>query len=341
MILRKFNDETIDNLDLKITNKSIDWNEYYEQYKNVLCFLAQNKENFGIRYMSFLFIFRHTVELFIKKQYLITEKTHSIKELFEKTEGLSDDFLSQLDVLRCDGDGGDFRYITDKEGNPYFKDDVLCILNPLKYFLTYVGIDIELPDRPRFRYEIHTLGLHTMGQISTDYDESIYLIIQGIIENEISINDVYLPLFYLIRHSMELSLKQSLFNTGKKYLDSKKIEKIKNEHSICRLFNWFNPIIKTALENISECDENLKFKQETKDYHIDLEKLKDVIHDLDSNSYYYRFPTDRNGNPHNLKINTDILKNILKFREKVDAYLTFAIPVLQEYGYLESDYEYE
>ena len=83
------------------------------------------------------------------------------------------------------------------------------------------------------------------------------------------------------------------------------------------------------------------FKQETKDYHIDLEKLKDVIHDLDSNSYYYRFPTDRNGNPHNLKINTDILKNILKFREKVDAYLTFAIPVLQEYGYLESDYEYE
>lgn len=70
-------------------------------------------------------------------------------------------------------------------------------------------------------------------------------------------------------------------------------------------------------------------------------KLKDVIHDLDSNSYYYRFPTDRNGNPHNLKINTDMLKNILKFREKVDAYLTFAIPVLQEYGYLESDYEYE
>lgn len=50
MILRKFNDETIDNLDLKITNKSIDWNEYYEQYKNVLCFLAQNKENFGIRF---------------------------------------------------------------------------------------------------------------------------------------------------------------------------------------------------------------------------------------------------------------------------------------------------
>ncbi|MBE6342150.1 MAG: hypothetical protein E7065_02010 [Lentimicrobiaceae bacterium] len=340
MILRKFNDETIDNLDLKITNKSIDWNEYYEQYKNILCFLARNKESLGIRYMSFLFIFRHTVELFIKKQYLITENTHSLKELFEKTEGLPDDLLSQLDVLRCDGDGGDFRYITDKEDNHYFKDDILYILNPLKFFLNLVGIDIELPNEPKGRYEIHTSGLYAMGQMATDYDESVYLIIKGIIENEISINDVYMPLFYLIRHSMELSLKQNLLDAGEEYLDQKIIKKIKNEHSICKLFNCFDHIIDIALDNISEDDGTYEeFKKETIRLQGELEKIQKNVHDLDTNSYYYRFPTDRHGNPHNIKINTDVLKYILKVREKVDAYLIFAIPVLQQYGFLECDYE--
>ena len=77
----------------------------------------------------------------------MTEKTHSIKELFEKTEGLPNDFISQLDVLRCDGDGGDFRYITDKEDNPYFKDDVLYIMNPLEFFLNFVDTDILIQQK--------------------------------------------------------------------------------------------------------------------------------------------------------------------------------------------------
>lgn len=336
-MFRRIREEFIDSLDLKITKipTGNEWEFYYEQYKNVLVFLACNKATIGIRYMSFLFMFRHTVELYLKKQISTCENTHSIKELFQKIGGLPDDLLQQLELLKCEGDGSDFRYVTDKCGKQYFNYGILEILQPLEYFFNISGINIELENKPRGRFEIHTL-YRTMGHVCTDYKESIYLILEGIKKNELSVNDIYIPLFYLIRHSIELSLKQNLLDAGENYLDRKKIERIKNEHSVCRLFNWINTIIKIALDNMSGRDETeIKFKQETENYHRDLRELQNIVHNIDNNSYYYMFPMDINGRPYRLIINEKRLLRTLKFLVKIDAYLCLAVPVLQEYGYLE------
>ena len=258
----------------------------------------------------------------------------NLNELFDEVEGLPDDFLIQLNVLRCNGDGSDFRYITDKAGMPYFKGEVLPVLKPLEYFFRLSNTDVELVDKPRGKFDIQTSSLCTMGHVSTDYDESMCLILQGIKENRLSIDDVYLPLLYLVRHSIELSLKQNLLNAGQKYLTSKSILKIKNEHSICKLFNKFETVINIAISNILDSTE---FKQDTEKHHRSLGELKDIIHDIESNSYYFRFPMDRYGQSYNLNIDGNKLVKILKLRERIDAYVTFAVPLLQEYGYLDYD----
>lgn len=83
MILRKFDEEMFEMSNFDISNVLFDWEYYYKQYKKVLCFLACNENVMGIRFMSFLFVFRHTVELFLKKQMSIQKTTHSLNELFK------------------------------------------------------------------------------------------------------------------------------------------------------------------------------------------------------------------------------------------------------------------
>ena len=342
MILRMINESKFDlpQFKLDISNKAYDWELYYEQYKTTLCFLALNNTTIGMRFMSLLFVFRHTVELFLKRQIPTMEKTHSLKDLFDKIEGLPNDFLEQLDVLRCHGGGEDFRYIANKDGKPYFNGEVLQILRSLEYFFKLSNTDIVLENKPKGRFEIHTLPLRTMGHISTDYDESMCLILQGIIENKLTINDVYLPLLYIIRHSIELSLKHNLLDAGYKYLTYKSILKIRDEHSIGKLYNMFNQVIGAALDNIKEFGEKeTKLRQETETFHKLFEELQGVIHNIDTNSFYFRFPVDRNCQPYNMTLDNNKLIMILKLRNKVDAYITFAVPLLQEYGYLVKDYE--
>lgn len=336
MILRNLDIKNVIQALLKLkVPTTIGWNIYYEQYRNVLCFLVNHPSGIGTRFMSLLFVFRHTVELFLKKQIPTVELTHSINELYNKTGGLPLDFLPNLNVLRCDSDGSDFRYLHDKDGNPYFNRDILQLLEPLKFFISLEDNNVDIVNKPKGKFEIHTSSLRTMGHISTDYDESMCLIYEGIKRGELSINEVFLPFLFIIRHSIELSLKQNLIDASA-YLSDKDLAKIMNEHSLCSLFNKFDTIISQALQNMQK-DNNADFsdfKKQTEEYHENLKMLQQIIHDTDYNSYYYRFPIDRDGNPYNLSIDGKKLIALLTLRDKVDAYLTYAVPLLQEYGYL-------
>lgn len=342
MILREINKKGFDDIKLKlnVSENRINWESYFNQYKNVLFYLARNQNPLGARYISLLFIFRHTVELFLKKRLTTIELSHSINELFNKTENLPSDFLKQLEILKCEGDGSDFRYYRNKEGKTYFNNEIINIKAPIEYFLDICGLNVILTGKHKGHFNIYA-NYNTIGQIATDYDESMCLIIDGIIQKKLSINEVYLPLIFIIRHSIELSLKQNLIVAGQNYLSDNDISNILQEHSIAKLFHKFEMIINIALNNMSKKgDENVQnFKKETEEYQQKLNSLQSLIQNLDSNSYFYRFPIDRNGNSYNLTLNERKIIELLKLRLEVDAYLTFAIPVLQEYGYLEYCYE--
>ncbi len=142
-------------------------------------------------------------------------------------------------------------------------------------------------------------------------------------------SDVYLPLLFLIRHSMELGLKSNLAD-AKEYLLPNKLNVIQNEHSICKLFNLLNGIINKALMEIKESN----FKEKTKSYHDLLQQLNTEIHKLDSDSYYFRFPYKKDGTLSQFRLEKSETYKILNLCQKVDAYLTFAIPVLKHYGYI-------
>lgn len=334
MILRNINFDNHDRELFKLNiSQNIGWNTYYEQYKNALCFLSMCSCNISIRVMSFLFIFRHTVELFLKNKIKSVELTHSLVELYNKSEGLPFDFLLQLNLLKCDSDGADFRYATDKRGYHYFNGEVLNLFEPFNFFINLIGANINVENKPKGKFEIHTHP-YKIGQLSTDYDTSMCFIYEGVMQKRISINDIYLPFLFIIRHSIELSLKYNLIEVIG-YIKDNNIKSIMNEHSLSFLFNQLNEVINIALQNLDK-EKNeafLNFREETKKYHNDLRELQQIVHNIDYNSYCFRFPIDKNGNLYKINLDSRKLNELLRLRFKLDAYLSCATPVLQEYGY--------
>ena len=312
---------------------AINWELYYEQYIKALSFVVVRKNpNINVRFMSFLFLFRHSVELFLKKQSSYLNNTHSLDKLVGNINNLPTCFLEQLSVLRCGGNGEDFRYPTDKKGKPYFNGEVFDVLKSLEYFFNLINVKVNLENKPKGRFEIHSNRFLTIGQVCTDYDFSINILLESIINDELSVNDVYLPLIYLIRHSVELSLKSNLIEAGEEYLTSNQLRNLCNEHSLCKLFENLDTIINKALANMSPKESD--FKKETENYHVKLNELKELLNDLDEKSYCYRFPVNEKGEIHELKINTDMLTDLIDLRNNVDSYLNFAVPLLKEYGFL-------
>lgn len=113
------------NLDLLKVKKDIhrrDWEYYYEQYHKAFCVLlgvAKHKNyQTNRKFMPFLFLMRHSFELYLKREISRTDiavpNSHNISDLYEKA-GLQDrSFLKAFDCLKCDSDGGCWRYLFDK-----------------------------------------------------------------------------------------------------------------------------------------------------------------------------------------------------------------------------------
>ncbi|RZK38631.1 MAG: hypothetical protein EOO90_21735 [Pedobacter sp.] len=78
-----------------------------------------------------------------------------------------------------------------------------------------------------------------LGVLRTQFDSTIELLIKGIIEDKFDIHKVYLPLLFLIRHSLELALK---FNIDEIQKGSSVISQnnFTWEHSLATLFNCYN-----------------------------------------------------------------------------------------------------
>ncbi|GAA1120139.1 hypothetical protein [Nocardiopsis metallicus] len=98
--------------------------------------------------------------------------------------------------------------------------------------------------------------------------------------------DVFIPYAFLWRHYAELSLKALIaIHSGflGKELDHKKLA---GTHSLAQLWNWFEPLDAEALPN------------ESSETRRNAGKIIAHLQKIDPKSMQFRYPVDKEGNPH-------------------------------------------
>ena len=332
-------------LQITTTNHTRTWEYYHEQYDKafrVLLEIAKQKDNqTNSQFMPFLFIMRHSLELFLKKNISNTQtsweeygNTHNLESLYKIANIDASQFLESFECLNCNSEGECFRYLSDKEGNLYFDNIIIKAFEACNYYcslldddnsLTQGGIDRGLQSELTY----YTRECYTLGIIGTQYDFAIENILLAIQKKQISINDVYLPLLFLLRHCLEIKLKFSIMDLGNVVNDTDRAE-ASSTHSVKVLYNILANHINPAIQSIPEPE----FKKDSESLLQVSEQYKDIIASLDANSFLFRFPMDKKGNESNFKPTRDCVFDILNLYKKSDPFLCFVVGVLYEAGVL-------
>lgn len=322
------------------------WEYYYEQYHNVFrLFLGtakQKRYQTNPKFMPFMFIMRHSLELFLKDKISKTMApwkqfgtTHNLKDLCQIANINGVKFLNDFDCLNCNSDGDCWRYISDKNGMPHFQGrKEIRAFDACNNYCSFLDNDASFTNASedkKLQWELtfHTIDYHTLGIIGTQYDFAIKDILQAIRERKISINDIYLPLLFFLRHSLELKLKASIIDLGN-VVNEQDRSKVNHTHSVKLLYDIFQDFVDCAIKNIQD----LNLKEESIAFQKVTEQYKDAIQSLDANSYLFRFPKDRKGNDADFIPKSDCVSEILKLYRKSDSFLCYAVGVLYQAGVL-------
>ena len=341
-------DSLLQNDLLTINNQSHKrtWGYYYEQYhKAFRVFLEiakQKRYQTNRKFMPFMFIMRHSLELFLKEKISKTMTTweqygttHNLEKLYQIANINDHEFLKHLDCLNCNSEGDCWRYITDRNGTPYFQErKEIHAFDACNYYCLFLDNDTSFTNastdkKLQSELTFHTTDYHTLGIIGTQYDFAIKDILLAIQEGKILINDIYLPLLFLLRHSLELKLKASIIELGN-VVEEKDRSEVYRTHNVNKLYEMLAEHTNAAIESITDPG----FKKQSEDLRHVTIRYKNIIALLDANSYLFRFPKDRRGNDADFIPKSDCVSEILKLYKKSDPFLCLAVPVLFEAGVL-------
>lgn len=341
-------DSLLQNDLLTINNQSHKrtWEYYYEQYRKAfrvfLEIAKQKRYQTNRKFMPFMFIMRHSLELFLKEKISKTMTpweqygtTHNLEKLYQFANINDQEFLKHLDCLNCNSEGDCWRYVSDRNESSYFKErKEIHTFDACNYYCSFLDNDASFTNASedkKLQWELtfHTTDYHTLGIIGTQYDFAIKDILQAIRERKISINDIYLPLLFFLRHSLELKLKASIIDLGN-IVNEQDRSKVNHTHSVKLLYDIFQDFVDCAIKNIQD----LNLKEESIAFQKVTEQYKDAIQSLDANSYLFRFPKDRKGNDADFIPKSDCVSEILKLYRKSDSFLCYAVGVLYQAGVL-------
>lgn len=319
------------------------WEYYQKQYHRVFYVLLdvakQKRYKTNSIFMPFMFIMRHSLELYLKNKIhnmsgTIPNNTHSITELYESSKIREGVFLQSFDIFECKSEGACWRYL-DYKGNKYFEPgksiEVFDICN--SYCLLFGNDDFLIKDvgckKLRWELTFHTDECYTLGQVATQYDLAITVVLEEIKIGRVLIHDIYLPLLFLLRHSLELKLKFSIMRLGN-FLKGEDVSKAEQRHNVNKLYTVLFEKIEPLFSVINDSD----LKEETKSLYTISETYKERIASLDANSYHFRFPKNNSGGDSNFVPKADCVSEILKLYYESDSFLCFILDVLSDVGAL-------
>jgi F0F1-type ATP synthase gamma subunit len=187
------------------------------------------------------------------------------------------------------------------------------------------------PINPKRRWKFNSrIGQNrSWGNYYSQYKNVIDDIVNGI-EDKTPIDTVSLPLLFLIRHSLEVGLKDNIL---KLEAVNDKVAKIElrgtKYHSIEVLYNKFVQHLNTIKKNFRLTPSVVK---EIDDYLNKFEPLKEKFHKLDNGSFNFRYPVDTEGN-YNFNWNEEEnLADIIDMYYSIQPFLAFTGAVLYEEG---------
>lgn len=331
------------------------WSHYSQCYDYVLYKIFSKGLRGGYRFnckaRALLFLFRQSLELTIKKNLahrnLTFPNTHDLQVLLEgldDTDLVPTSFKEVVSKISIDDDGVCFRYYLNKETlEPYFAHKYEIPISPiLKLYNEGLGKGQFMPNEisPPFDYSNPhiswdlTLQMHesrTLGHIRSDYHIAIEEIVEGVLSGDYDLKKAYLPLLFLIRHSLELALKFNLINAKAAAPEKVPEKRYEDMHSLSQLYNCFaGPggfLGRLDMDKMSHAT-----RGQYKKYRIQYDILNDRIHQFDKNSMFFRFPVDDKGKVHNISFKKDSIIDILELYRFTDPFITFTIEVLQDEG---------
>lgn len=318
-----------------------DWMYYHKQYdmaSRTLIRILMSAYGMGRLFMPFLFTMRHSIELFLK--YKIARlgenvpQHHNIKELSIVARVDDENFLKSFTCLQCEFDGTNFRYLSKQEQEKRKKNigERVCVYDACNYYCSFLDHDESLAEYAmnwmiRSNLTFYPEDCDFLGIVATQSSYCVAAILSEIEGKRLSIDDVYLPLLFLLRHTLEVKLKDALFHlesldAGNGFSE----EKIIRTHRVNKLYEMLLDRIREPFKLIK--DE--KFKVESENLRKVAERYKNIIEELDPNSLSFRFPRDKKGRVSNFSPKPDCLYEILKLYLESDSFLCFVDVAVSE-----------
>lgn len=329
------------------TNHENSWDFFVSQYENVLRVLNRtavaHQYALNIKSYPYLFTLRHYCELklksVIKQRGIEIPKSHNFADIIPLLDDLPQHLISAIQKIDLDEDGSCFRYFYDKNGEvgPLygkkmefldFYDDILKIPADGIYGLN-LGLSKPFHKRLVWEFTFHFNEVRAPGIFRSSYDDMTSFLLKAVVDNKVGANDVYLPLLYFIRHSIELALKESLM--GMLHVQSEESQRkilrmMTHEHKLSRLFTAFiNSLQEAHLTQLP-----IELQEQYANYKLQTDELKESVHLLDANSRYFKYPFEE-GREH-LNISATTLMEIIPLFLKVDVFLTFTVDIFKEHN---------
>ena len=229
-------------------------------------------------------------------------------------------------IIDKDEDGSCYRYSTNPNTNTlYFPGKV--VIETADYFrihqdrvtVSKFHVSSIAPALPftkaitQWDLSFHISESTNLWHVRTHYNSVSERLIQGIIKGDIELGKVYLPLLFLIRHSLELALKANMLDVQKIFPGFASNFKLK-EHSLVTLYNCYDGFL--AELDLSAMDKNLQ--DQLLDFRKKYTSFNLQIHDLDYNSEHFRFPTSKNDKPHIIRLDRIFLHKVLELMQPND-----------------------
>lgn len=345
MVFKKF-DFTKDIFMLSPQLHKRSWDYYFRQYSNasrLFVQLASKCDNItNPIFMPVMFVFRHCLELLLKRGVFKQGKTiPNNHELSSIAANLGYD-ISSWEAFYPNSDGGCYRYTTNNYGEYYqLPGGPFCTFESIESFIALHNdlleedeIAINIPKINKFvinEFAFYPRECNSLGAIAAQYDIAISEFLDAISQSTIDSNDCYLPLLFLIRHSLELKIKNSVYNIGGR-VPIQIQNGLCREHSVAKLYQILTTYIDIAIDKIVN---NASFKNESMEYQHKALLQVEQIKNIDANSLAFRFPFTSKGNLQTFVPQKSTLQNAIQLHQDADTFLTFGVEVLAESGYLE------
>lgn len=311
------------------------WLTYKAQYMAALDLLFgianEKKYQMNSLAMPFLFMFRHTIELLLKEECtqrkVDVPKVHELDRIANSLTGKAY-MKAQTEVLNWDTQGDEFRYNVWGEWQKNGYGDLLDVYSASSYISSEEKMNNIIKkgdDMLHNELTFHLSDVIYLGHVRTQYDLCVTKLLNSVVNDESKIDDIFLPIMFCVRHSVELALKSSLLELCEK--QEATMENIRHTHSLESLFNELDKYLKIAIDKIPKSDFLYK---ETTEKRILWNTLRARIQQLDSKSLAFRFPCDRLS-----LVDRDLVVQTLEMYQNVDSYLTFCVSVLKNSGYID------